>query len=109
MSSTQKTPLVIVDVFIGNDRRIGIKKENYWVRSIDLKHPELSTSEEMVTINKLVEYVSKIAIKKVDPKHKLATPLGVRGRNSENRLIERELKWKLNGHWLTVYKKPIHG
>ena len=51
-------------------------------------------SEEMVTINQLVEYVSKIANKKVDRKHKLDAPLGVRGRNSDNRLIERELKWK---------------
>ena len=51
-------------------------------------------SEEMVTINQLVEYVSKIANKKVDRKHKLDAPLGVRGRNSDNRLIEKELKWK---------------
>ena len=51
-------------------------------------------SEEMVTINQLVEYVSKIAIKKVERKHKLDAPLGVRGRNSDNRLIEKELKWK---------------
>ena len=51
-------------------------------------------SEEMVTINQLVEYVSKIANKKVDRKHKLDAPLGVRGRNSDNRLIEKELNWK---------------
>jgi nucleoside-diphosphate-sugar epimerase len=51
-------------------------------------------SEEMVTINQLVEYVSNIANKKVERKHKLDAPLGVRGRNSDNRLIEKELKWK---------------
>jgi nucleoside-diphosphate-sugar epimerase len=51
-------------------------------------------SEEMVTINQLVEYVSDIAGKKVARKHKLDAPLGVRGRNSDNRLIEKELKWK---------------
>ena len=51
-------------------------------------------SEEMVTINQLVEYVSTIANKKVERKHKLDAPLGVRGRNSDNRLIEKELKWK---------------
>jgi nucleoside-diphosphate-sugar epimerase len=51
-------------------------------------------SEEMVTINQLVEYVSKVASKKVERKHKLDAPLGVRGRTSDNRLIEKELKWK---------------
>ena len=51
-------------------------------------------SEEMVTINQLVEYVSTIANKKVERKHKLDAPLGGRGRNSDNRLIEKELKWK---------------
>lgn len=51
-------------------------------------------SEEMVTINQLVEKVSVIANKKIDRKHKLDAPLGVRGRNSDNRLIEKELNWK---------------
>jgi nucleoside-diphosphate-sugar epimerase len=51
-------------------------------------------SEEMVTINQLVEYVSNISGKKVARNHKLDAPLGVRGRNSDNRLIEKELKWK---------------
>jgi nucleoside-diphosphate-sugar epimerase len=50
-------------------------------------------SEEMVTINQLVEYVSTIANKKVTRNHKLDAPLGVRGRNSDNRLIEKELDW----------------
>jgi nucleoside-diphosphate-sugar epimerase len=51
-------------------------------------------SEEMVTINQLVEKVSVIANKKIERKHKLDAPLGVRGRNSDNRLIEKELNWK---------------
>lgn len=50
-------------------------------------------SEEMVTINELVQKISKIANKKITPKHKLDSPLGVRGRNSDNRLIEKELQW----------------
>ncbi len=50
-------------------------------------------SEEMVTINQLVEHVSTIANKKVTRNHKLDAPLGVRGRNSDNRLIEKELGW----------------
>jgi nucleoside-diphosphate-sugar epimerase len=60
----------------------------------DFSGPVNIGSEERVTINQLVEYVSKIANKKVERKHKLDAPLGVRGRNSDNRLIEKELKWK---------------
>ena len=44
-------------------------------------------SEEMVTINKLVEIVMDIAGKKLYIKH-IPGPLGVRGRNSDNKLIK---------------------
>jgi GDP-D-mannose 3',5'-epimerase len=50
-------------------------------------------SEEMVTINELVDTVSKIANKKISRKHKLDAPVGVRGRNSDNSLIRSELGW----------------
>jgi GDP-D-mannose 3',5'-epimerase len=50
-------------------------------------------SEEMVTINQLVELVADIAGKSLEKRH-IPGPLGVRGRNSDNRLIERELGWK---------------
>lgn len=50
-------------------------------------------SEEMVTINQLVDLVADIAGKKIVKKH-VPGPLGVRGRNSDNRLIEKELGWK---------------
>ncbi len=50
-------------------------------------------SEEMVSINKLAETVMKIAGKKLKIKH-IEGPLGVRGRNSDNKLIEEKLKWK---------------
>ena len=59
----------------------------------DFAGPVNIGSEEMVTINQLVEYVSTIANKKVARNHKLDAPLGVRGRNSDNRLIEKELGW----------------
>jgi GDP-D-mannose 3',5'-epimerase len=49
-------------------------------------------SEEMVTINQLVEVVADIAGKQIIKKH-IAGPQGVRGRNSDNRLIQQELKW----------------
>jgi len=50
-------------------------------------------SEEMVTINQLVEIVSEISGKSVTRKHKLDAPTGVRGRNSSNNLIRRVLDW----------------
>jgi nucleoside-diphosphate-sugar epimerase len=50
-------------------------------------------SEEMVTINQLIEIVSEISKKSVTRKHKLDAPTGVRGRNSSNDLIRRVLGW----------------
>jgi GDP-D-mannose 3',5'-epimerase len=50
-------------------------------------------SEEMVTINQLIEIVSKISGKSVTRNHKLDAPTGVRGRNSSNELIRRVLGW----------------
>jgi GDP-D-mannose 3',5'-epimerase len=50
-------------------------------------------SEEMVTINQLVDYVADIAGKKIEKNH-IPGPTGVRGRNSDNRLIEEKLNWR---------------
>jgi len=50
-------------------------------------------SEEMVTINQLAEMIMEIAGVKLKIKH-VAGPLGVRGRNSDNRLIYEKLGWK---------------
>jgi nucleoside-diphosphate-sugar epimerase len=50
-------------------------------------------SEEMVTINQLVETAAKVSGKVVTKIHKLDAPLGVRGRNSNNDLIRKELGW----------------
>jgi nucleoside-diphosphate-sugar epimerase len=50
-------------------------------------------SEEMVTINQLVDTVSKVAGIPVKRQHKLDAPLGVRGRNSNNDVIRKELGW----------------
>ena len=49
-------------------------------------------SDEMVTLNRLVEMVMEIAGKKVSINH-IPGPLGVRGRNSDNRLIHEKLGW----------------
>ena len=50
-------------------------------------------SEEMVTINELVETAARVAGKEVQKLHKLDAPLGVRGRNSNNDLIREKLGW----------------
>jgi len=47
----------------------------------------------MVTINRLVDIVSDIAGKKLTKKH-IDGPTGVRGRNSDNRLIREKLSWE---------------
>jgi GDP-D-mannose 3',5'-epimerase len=49
-------------------------------------------SEEMVTINQLVDTAAKVAGKQVEKNH-IDGPLGVRGRNSNNDVIRRELGW----------------
>jgi len=59
----------------------------------DFSQPINIGSEEMVTINQLVEIASKVAGKPVTRKHKLDAPVGVRGRNSDNRLIRQVLGW----------------
>jgi GDP-D-mannose 3',5'-epimerase len=50
-------------------------------------------SEEMVTINHLVDLVSDIAGKRLTKIH-IPGPTGVRGRNSDNRLIKEKLDWQ---------------
>ena len=49
-------------------------------------------SEEMVTINQLAAMVMEIAGKKLSIRH-VPGPTGVRGRNSDNRLIRSTLGW----------------
>jgi nucleoside-diphosphate-sugar epimerase len=49
-------------------------------------------SEEMVTINQLVDTAAKVAGKEVSKIH-IDGPLGVRGRNSNNDVVRRELGW----------------
>lgn len=49
-------------------------------------------SDEMVTINQLANVVADIAGKKIELNH-IPGPLGVRGRNSDNKLISEKLGW----------------
>jgi nucleoside-diphosphate-sugar epimerase len=58
----------------------------------DISDPINIGSEEMVTINQLADLVADIAGKRIYKKH-LPGPTGVRGRNSNNRLIRERLGW----------------
>ena len=59
----------------------------------DYNSPLNIGSEEMVSINELAFRVMKIAGKTLSIKH-VDGPLGVRGRNSDNRLIAETLDWQ---------------
>jgi len=49
-------------------------------------------SEEMVSINQLVDTAAKVAGKTIEKNH-IDGPLGVRGRNSNNDLVREKLGW----------------
>ena len=58
----------------------------------DFMGPVNIGSEEMVSINELVDTTAKVANKNVQKIH-IDGPLGVRGRNSNNDVIRKELGW----------------
>jgi nucleoside-diphosphate-sugar epimerase len=58
----------------------------------DFTGPVNIGSEEMVSINQLVDIAAKVAGKDVEKNH-IDGPLGVRGRNSNNDLIREKLDW----------------
>ena len=61
----------------------------------DFTGPVNIGSEEMVTINQLAELVMDVAGKELGIHH-IKGPLGVRGRNSDNKLIFEKLGWRPN-------------
>lgn len=58
----------------------------------DFEGPVNIGSEEMVTINGLVAMIADISGKEIRVEH-ISGPTGVRGRNSDNRLIRERLDW----------------
>jgi len=65
-------------------------------------------SEEMVTINQLVDTAARVAGKTVEKQHKLDAPLGVRGRNSNNDLIREKLGWDYSQTLEEGIRKTYH-
>jgi nucleoside-diphosphate-sugar epimerase len=60
----------------------------------DIDQPINLGSEEMVTINQLVDVVEDIAEIKVTRRYNLDAPKGVRGRSSDNGMIRERLGWE---------------
>lgn len=60
----------------------------------DVSQPVNIGSDELVSINRLVDIVEEIAGVELRRRYNLAAPQGVRGRNSDNKLIESLLGWK---------------
>jgi GDP-D-mannose 3',5'-epimerase len=59
----------------------------------DVVEPLNIGSDEMVSINELVDIVEDIAGVRLKRTYKLDAPKGVRGRNSDNTLIRKSLQW----------------
>jgi GDP-D-mannose 3',5'-epimerase len=59
----------------------------------DVSEPLNIGSDQLVTINQLVDIIEDIARVKLQRRYKLDAPKGVRGRNSDNTLIRERLGW----------------
>jgi nucleoside-diphosphate-sugar epimerase len=59
----------------------------------DIREPLNIGSDEVVTINQLLDIVEDIAGKKFKRRYNLSAPKGVRGRCSDNTLIKEKLGW----------------
>ena len=65
------------------------------VMESDFSEPVNIGSDEMVTINELVDIASGVEGKAITKKH-IDGPLGVAGRNSDNKLIREKIGWAPN-------------
>ena len=64
------------------------------MRGTDRREPLNLGTDELVSINQLVDMVASIAGKKIAKQHDLTKPQGVRGRNSDNSLLRKALGWE---------------
>jgi GDP-D-mannose 3', 5'-epimerase len=81
---TQTRSFLFVDECVEGVRRL---------MESDFTGPVNIGSEEMVSINELAHLVTDVAGKRLGLRH-IKGPLGVRGRNSDNRLIHEKLGWR---------------
>lgn len=61
----------------------------------DFSGPVNIGSEEMISINELAKTIAEVSGKKISIKN-ISGPIGVRGRNSDNKLIQQKLNWQPN-------------
>jgi len=66
----------------------------YRIMRSDYGQPLNLGTDELVSINQLVDLVSEIAGKRIDKRHDLSKPQGVRGRNSDNTKLRQVLGWE---------------
>ena len=57
----------------------------------DYLHPLNLGTDELVTVNQLVDMVAEVADKRITKHHDLSKPQGVRGRKSDNTKIYQVL------------------
>jgi len=74
----------------------------------DINEPINIGSEEQVSINQMIDMVEDIAEYKVERNYLLDKPKGVRGRSSDNQLIEEKLQWKPKFSLKEGLKKNYH-
>ena len=63
------------------------------IHDSDVEEPLNLGSDEQVSIERLIELTEEIAGVRLERTYELDRPTGVRGRNSDNTLIRRELGW----------------
>ncbi len=66
----------------------------YRVMRSDYPHPLNLGTDELVTVNQLVDLVAAISGKRIVKRHDLSKPQGVRGRNSDNTKLRQILNWE---------------
>ncbi|HEX3969125.1 MAG TPA: NAD-dependent epimerase/dehydratase family protein [Edaphobacter sp.] len=69
-------------------------KGTQMIAESDIREPLNLGSNELVTINQLVDIVEEIAGVKLKRSYNLSAPKGVNGRNSDNTLIHEKLNWE---------------
>lgn len=80
----------------------------YRIMHSDHADPLNLGTDELVTINQLVDLVAAIARKRITMRHDLSKPQGVRGRNSDNTKLRNVLAWeprvRLNEGLIPTYR-----
>ena len=61
---------------------------------LDVVRPLNLGTDELISVDGLVQLISRIAGKNLRIRHDLSKPQGVRGRNSDNTLLRRVLGWE---------------